>query len=337
MKHSKLFGLIISAIPTFLFSQDVMVLKNSDEIKSKVIELTDLTIKYKKWDNLTGPTYNISKNEVLFIRYQNGTKEVISTISKPTAPEVVTKPYEQENVELYSTAPKVRQKRMVRLSWDIANVEFFDSKFTDNGIGGVGYNSRVDLGIRAYEKDGLEIGLQINPLNIGIHSGASSYELAYALQSELESQTGVYWYVDNYDYGSPFVTSSASFGVYAIKNLDLTAIKFGLNVGRSAYSTQYLEGNIKHSQDNLHFLSTISMDNSTYINPTLSLLLGKSTKKVRWSINFDYKSTWLSTRAGEGWSDGYINGSSFYNSTNNTYFDLRRTGIFNVGLGISGF
>ena len=68
MKHSKLIGLIISAIPAFLFSQDVMVLKNSDEIKAKVIEINDLTILYKKWENLTGPNYNIKKEEVLFIR-----------------------------------------------------------------------------------------------------------------------------------------------------------------------------------------------------------------------------------------------------------------------------
>ena len=83
MKHSKLFGLLISAIPTFLFSQDVMVLKNSDEIKAKVIEITDLTILYKKWDNLTGPDYNMKKEDVLFIRYENGTKEVMSVNEPP--------------------------------------------------------------------------------------------------------------------------------------------------------------------------------------------------------------------------------------------------------------
>ena len=308
MKHSKLIGLIFSAIPTFLFCQDVMVLKNADEIKSKVIELTDLTIKYKKWENVNGPTYNISKSEVLFIRYENGTKEVISTIPKPPEPDVVAKPSQQENVTLYSTVPILRKKRMVRLSWDIANVEFFDKKFTDNGIGGVGYNSRIDLGFRAYEKDGLEIGLQINPLNIGLHTGADSYDLAYALANEMKSQTGDNWYVDYYAFGSTFVTSSASFGVYAIKNLELAAIKFGLNVGLSAYSTQYLECGIRSYQDELNCVSKISMDNSNYINPTLSLLLGKSNKKVRWSINFDYKSTWLSTRAGDGYTDGVING-----------------------------
>ena len=85
MKHSKLLGLIISAIPAFLFSQDVMVLKNSDEIKAKVIEINDLTILYKKWENLTGPNYNIKKEEVLFIRYENGTKEVISAVAQAPA------------------------------------------------------------------------------------------------------------------------------------------------------------------------------------------------------------------------------------------------------------
>jgi hypothetical protein len=59
-------------------------LKNSDEIKAKVIEITDMTILYKKWENLNGPNYNIKKEEVLFIRYENGTKEVISVSAQPT-------------------------------------------------------------------------------------------------------------------------------------------------------------------------------------------------------------------------------------------------------------
>lgn len=85
MKYLKLFGLVLGTIPALLISQDVIVLKNADEIKSKVVEITDLTIKYKKWENVNGPIYNLNKNEVLFIRYENGTKEVFTNPVEPVA------------------------------------------------------------------------------------------------------------------------------------------------------------------------------------------------------------------------------------------------------------
>ena len=55
--------------------QDRMVLKNADELSIKVVNISPETITYKKWDNLEGPTYMVNKSEVLFISYQNGTKE----------------------------------------------------------------------------------------------------------------------------------------------------------------------------------------------------------------------------------------------------------------------
>ena len=33
-------------------------------------------IKYKKWENLEGPVYNIDKKEVFMIKYSNGSKDV---------------------------------------------------------------------------------------------------------------------------------------------------------------------------------------------------------------------------------------------------------------------
>jgi hypothetical protein len=63
-------------------SQDVITLKNGNEVKSKVVEVEDADIKYRKFENLTGPVYSISKTEVFMIQYENGSKEVYNT---PTA------------------------------------------------------------------------------------------------------------------------------------------------------------------------------------------------------------------------------------------------------------
>ena len=59
-----------------LSAQDIIVLKNGDEIKSKVTEVEADQVKYKKWDNQDGPSYTANKSDIFMIKYQNGTKFV---------------------------------------------------------------------------------------------------------------------------------------------------------------------------------------------------------------------------------------------------------------------
>jgi len=54
------------------FSQDLINKTDGVEIKVKVIEIDDTNIKYKKFDNQSGPVYSISKKEVDRIKYENG-------------------------------------------------------------------------------------------------------------------------------------------------------------------------------------------------------------------------------------------------------------------------
>ena len=56
-------------------AQDVIVLKDGDFKKVKVIEVGENDVKYKKWENIEGPTYTISISNILAINYQNGTKD----------------------------------------------------------------------------------------------------------------------------------------------------------------------------------------------------------------------------------------------------------------------
>ena len=101
MKYLKLISLALCTIPALLISQDVIVLKTAEEIKSKVVELTDLSVKYKKWENLNGPIYNINKSEVLFIRYENGMKEVFN--GGPASSETLQAP----QIQTIKTIPNV--------------------------------------------------------------------------------------------------------------------------------------------------------------------------------------------------------------------------------------
>jgi hypothetical protein len=62
----------------FAKGQDNIILKNGDEIKSKVLEISPTELKYKKW-NQESPIYSILKKDVFIILYENGTKEVFET------------------------------------------------------------------------------------------------------------------------------------------------------------------------------------------------------------------------------------------------------------------
>jgi len=69
---------------SFTKSQDLIIKKNGDEIKSKVLEVNLSIIKYKKYDNLNGPTFEIKKADVFIIKYENGTKDIINSIKSST-------------------------------------------------------------------------------------------------------------------------------------------------------------------------------------------------------------------------------------------------------------
>lgn len=68
--------LTLSAITIISFSQDNIVLKNGDEINAKISEVGESNIKYRKFNNQDGPIYTKSKDEIFYIKYSNGEKEM---------------------------------------------------------------------------------------------------------------------------------------------------------------------------------------------------------------------------------------------------------------------
>ena len=67
---------------TLCFSQDVITKKSGEDIQSKILEVGQTEIKYKKFDNQNGPTFTILKSEVLMVRYENGTKDIFNEEKK---------------------------------------------------------------------------------------------------------------------------------------------------------------------------------------------------------------------------------------------------------------
>lgn len=73
-----IFYIVIILISHNIYSQDIITKKDGTDIKAKVSEISDSEVKYKKYENLDGPTYSLLKSEILLIRYENGTKDVFT-------------------------------------------------------------------------------------------------------------------------------------------------------------------------------------------------------------------------------------------------------------------
>ena len=59
-----------------LFSQDMFIYKNGDELAVKVLRVTQNDIIYKKASNINGPEYIEDKINLFMIKYENGTKDI---------------------------------------------------------------------------------------------------------------------------------------------------------------------------------------------------------------------------------------------------------------------
>lgn len=95
MKKNVLFLLLIFVM-TYSHAQDLIITKDATKIQAKVSEIEESTIKYKKFDNLDGPTYTMKKSEISTIVFENGTVEVFKEekaqmVDKPTVPSYTRK------------------------------------------------------------------------------------------------------------------------------------------------------------------------------------------------------------------------------------------------------
>lgn len=72
---------VFTIISNYNFSQDVITKKNGEDILSKILEVNQTEVKYKKFDNISGPIFTIQKADLIMIRYENGTKDLFTEVS----------------------------------------------------------------------------------------------------------------------------------------------------------------------------------------------------------------------------------------------------------------
>jgi hypothetical protein len=97
--------------------QDIITKKNGDDIKAKVIEITLTELKYKNFNNLDGPLISILKSDVIFVKYENGTKDVFAdekpspTISRTTILEATSSDEDEDDAAMVGKADAKRYYR----------------------------------------------------------------------------------------------------------------------------------------------------------------------------------------------------------------------------------
>lgn len=64
-----------------LNAQDLITRKTGEDIQAKVLEISPTEVKYKRFDNQSGPTYILPVADILIIRYENGTKDLFNQAS----------------------------------------------------------------------------------------------------------------------------------------------------------------------------------------------------------------------------------------------------------------
>lgn len=130
---------------TVVFAQDTLYKRNSTEIiVAKVIEISTIEIKYKRFDLLDGPTFVIDKNQIEKIKYMVGSVEYFNvSIPKPIInnnqyvnanPEVI-EPYGNRGIYLYKG-----KKTGVRTVFDI--IEYRNITWKSREISTLIYESK---------------------------------------------------------------------------------------------------------------------------------------------------------------------------------------------------
>lgn len=77
-----LFVLLLNFCAIAIFAQDIIIMRDATEIEAKVLTVGVNEISYKKWNFQDGPTYQIDKKDVFYIKYSNGDKDIITPFNE---------------------------------------------------------------------------------------------------------------------------------------------------------------------------------------------------------------------------------------------------------------
>lgn len=151
-----LFIFIFLVLGFLSYGQDILYLSNGDKLSAKITEINPTDVKYKDFTNLGGPTYVISKSELVLIQYSNGSTQVLNSNPRPIEPK------KENPVTTNTKAPETKKGTLPNLYYMNSNLlsinalalangdvtliydrELFNSKMSVSFLGGYNFNSRM--------------------------------------------------------------------------------------------------------------------------------------------------------------------------------------------------
>ena len=221
---------MFSLILFFVFtaqSQDVIYTTGGNKLQAKVTEINTNDIKYKSSNNLEGPTYVISKNDVVLIQYSNGISEVINSNPNSITPklndfkEYNTAKTESKTESIKKTKSEKKEFNLYYLNNNMISInalalanedvtlmydrDILNNKLSLSFLGGYNFNSRM-AGLNAFiasTKDNAKkkydagFGINFMPRNtrrVQYFVGLLGKYMAYDYQSIVDTTNNQYKY-----------------------------------------------------------------------------------------------------------------------------------------------
>jgi hypothetical protein len=108
-KTNKMMAGLATICLAFMFtgelkSQDKLTFTNGEEINVKVVETTPGEIKFKRSDNLEGPTHVVLKSTVFSVKYTNGSTDLFGAETKKSSPQPQQDQYGQPQPRVTDTS-----------------------------------------------------------------------------------------------------------------------------------------------------------------------------------------------------------------------------------------
>ena len=174
-----LVGLVVSMM---LSANDIIVLNDATKIDAKILEVSDTEVRYKKANNLNGPTFVQKTNTINVVIYENGETQMFN---QPVQQTVV---YQQQPEQQSNQPEQAQTTNSKKLQF---NPQPSDNYIVGLTVGYAGRQMKIDgdkyplwMGEKNKMTSGFMFGLTVNPTfkyGIGLRTGLF---LNYSRESE---------------------------------------------------------------------------------------------------------------------------------------------------------
>lgn len=178
--------------------QDVIFKNDKTKLNAKVLEIEELKVKYKLFDNLDGPTYGIDKNQISMIIYKNGKKELFNHEVVESKTTIDNLESAMEGTNIYATSNDSSEKTLNSKSIDTVDFNYSPIRVIFNLPSGFNFSlsiMREDPGSEKLRNKAANQDAKItNYLNVGIGGTFSYYSDEFSRLSVSDLVLYVSWY-----------------------------------------------------------------------------------------------------------------------------------------------